>query len=182
MADKAVQGLEELKRNFYELPRRVRTKALKGPLLNAAKPIVQDAQARVPVLAQATPYRKPGTLKRNIRARVGRPLPNMSATVFIAVRQLTAKQISGFKVRVLKKRIGDKSRGALLIKGVSATINPNDPYYWRWVEFGTSKMAAQPFMRPAYESQRSLAARIAQRGIRERISAEARYLAMKRAS
>jgi HK97 gp10 family phage protein len=28
-----------------------------------------------------------------------------------------------------------------------------DAFYWRWVEFGTSKMAARPFMRPAYEAK-----------------------------
>lgn len=26
-----------------------------------------------------------------------------------------------------------------------------DAYYWRFVEFGTAKMAARPFMRPAFE-------------------------------
>jgi len=28
-----------------------------------------------------------------------------------------------------------------------------DAFYWRWVEFGTSKSAANPFMRPAFESR-----------------------------
>jgi HK97 gp10 family phage protein len=29
----------------------------------------------------------------------------------------------------------------------------NDAFYWRWVEFGTSKSAAHPFMRPAFEAR-----------------------------
>jgi len=29
-----------------------------------------------------------------------------------------------------------------------------DTYYWRYLEFGTSKMAARPFMRPALESSK----------------------------
>lgn len=33
-----------------------------------------------------------------------------------------------------------------------AKKNPDTPYYFRMVEFGTSKMAARPFMRPALES------------------------------
>lgn len=47
-------------------------------------------------------------------------------------------------------------------KGVAAAVgelrgkgknNPGgDTYYWRFLEFGTSKMRAQPFMRPALES------------------------------
>lgn len=28
-----------------------------------------------------------------------------------------------------------------------------DAFYWQWVEFGTSKSAAHPFMRPAFESR-----------------------------
>lgn len=28
----------------------------------------------------------------------------------------------------------------------------NDAYYWRFLEFGTEKMAARPFMRPAMEN------------------------------
>lgn len=28
------------------------------------------------------------------------------------------------------------------------------PFYWRFVEFGTSKMAARPFLRPAYEAKK----------------------------
>ena len=33
-----------------------------------------------------------------------------------------------------------------------AKKNPDTPYYFRMVEFGTAKMAARPFMRPALES------------------------------
>jgi len=29
-----------------------------------------------------------------------------------------------------------------------------DAYYWRFVEFGTAKMAARPFMRPAFEAKK----------------------------
>ena len=33
-----------------------------------------------------------------------------------------------------------------------AKKNPDTPYYFRMVEFGTAKLAARPFMRPALES------------------------------
>jgi HK97 gp10 family phage protein len=32
--------------------------------------------------------------------------------------------------------------------------NQDDPYYWRFNEFGTSKQAARPFMRPAFEESK----------------------------
>lgn len=31
--------------------------------------------------------------------------------------------------------------------------NPNNSYYWRFIEMGTSKMAAKPFIRPAFETK-----------------------------
>jgi HK97 gp10 family phage protein len=43
-----------------------------------------------------------------------------------------------------------------------------DAWYWRFIEFGTAKLAARPFLRPAFESQKQkaldlIAARIARR-------------------
>jgi HK97 gp10 family phage protein len=41
--------------------------------------------------------------------------------------------------------ISSKVKGKLKGKTIS-------PYYWRFLEFGTVKMAAKPFMRPAFDS------------------------------
>ena len=35
-----------------------------------------------------------------------------------------------------------------------------DPFYWKFLEFGTSKMPAQPFMRPAFEGNKQRAIEI----------------------
>ena len=51
--------------------------------------------------------------------------------------------------------------------GKSGAANPDDPFYWRFVEFGTSKMAARPFLRPAFESRKFAAALAAREGLRE---------------
>jgi HK97 gp10 family phage protein len=42
-----------------------------------------------------------------------------------------------------------------------------DAFYWRFVEFGTAKMPAQPFLRPAFESKKqdALAAIVKQLGV-----------------
>ncbi|MNC15536.1 hypothetical protein D3C75_633590 [compost metagenome] len=31
--------------------------------------------------------------------------------------------------------------------------NPRNAFYWRFVELGTSKLAAHPFVRPAYDAR-----------------------------
>ena len=80
----------------------------------------------------------PGTLKKAIR--VSRSKINKGQRglyeVIIRVKPLKVKQIKKFKAET----------------GKMGALNPNDPYYWWWVEFGTSKMAARPFLRPAFNT------------------------------
>jgi HK97 gp10 family phage protein len=37
--------------------------------------------------------------------------------------------------------------------GKAGAKNPHDPFYWRFVEFGTKKMAGRPFLAPAAKSK-----------------------------
>ena len=46
--------------------------------------------------------------------------------------------------------------------------NKTHAFYGRFVEFGTSKMAAKPFLRPAYDAARAKALK----AVQERMSAE----------
>lgn len=57
----------------------------------------------------------------------------------------------GFRVGVLGGARNYSAYGEIPT-GKSAKANPGgDTFYWRFVEFGTSKTAARPFMRPAME-------------------------------
>ena len=51
-----------------------------------------------------------------------------------------------------------------------------DAWYWRFVEFGTRKMAARPFLRPALESRRRQAVDAIKQRLTQRIEIEARAL------
>jgi len=46
--------------------------------------------------------------------------------------------------------------------GVQRVAVAGDVYYWRFVEFGTAKMAARPFLRPAFEAQKQNALEVFQ--------------------
>lgn len=46
--------------------------------------------------------------------------------------------------------------------------NHRDAFYARFVEFGTSKMPARPFLRPAYDAVREAALQAAKQTMRER--------------
>ena len=50
------------------------------------------------------------------------------------------------------------------------------PFYWRYLEFGTVKMAAKPFMRPAFDSTNREAAEVIKGKLAERIEIEAARL------
>lgn len=42
----------------------------------------------------------------------------------------------------------------------AAVADDKDAYYWRFIEFGTAKMPARPFLRPAFDSKKEEAVRV----------------------
>ena len=139
-----VKGIDELKRALQALPEKMRRKALIKPLRSAMKGVLDAARAAVPVLQAPAPYRTPGLLKKRLTVRsskVARQEGNVGVFVNIrpaaGARFKTVGSVAGVKIRINKKA---SQRGAK---------SKLDPYYWRFVEFGTRKMAARPFLTPA---------------------------------
>lgn len=61
-----------------------------------------------------------------------------------------AKEYANTKLNRRKRRVG----AAYETGGVSS--NPGgDTWYWRFLEFGTRKMSARPFMRPAFDNHQA---------------------------
>ena len=86
-----------------------------------------------------------GNLKKNI---IVKRLPKGEAP-------LTSEHI----VTVRKGKLTSKQKGSGL----------KDAYYGSFVEYGTAKMPAQPFMRPAYDQNKEKAAEAIKDRIRKRI-------------
>lgn len=141
MGNVKVEGLSQIHKALSELGRKVSNKIAVKAMREGGKIVREQARQNAPVLSQSTPYRRAGTLKKAIKSST-KVLKNGKIGTVIRVKELTAKQIETFKVRSGKK-------GAL---------NPKDPYYWRFLEFGTSKMPAKPFLRPAFEQSKEKAA------------------------
>jgi HK97 gp10 family phage protein len=138
-----IAGLRELLQGLSDLPFELGKGAIYSALGGAGAVVRKEAQALVPQLSGTDPavlrgVRKPGTLKRAIR--VSRSKINRGKNglweVIVRVKPLKRKQVSKFKSST----------------GLRSVDNPDDPYYWWWVEFGTSKMPARPFLRPAFEN------------------------------
>lgn len=163
MVEVKFHGLKDIERALQELPRRVDRRILNEGLLDGARLVRDEARAKAPVLREEHSRRRPGVLRRAIQAIRVRP-QGYAATVLVRVRPLSKGAIARFK----KKAI---ARG---MKNVNGADNPNDPFYWRFVEFGTSKMSARPFLRPAFEAKKVAAVRAAIALFRERVQSKLR--------
>lgn len=134
-----IAGIDELKRALADLPSKLRRKALMKPMRSAMKVVLDAARAAVPVLQAPTPYRTSGLLKKRLAvraSRVSRQAGNVG--VFVNVRPAAGAKfatVAGVRVKTKASQRGAKSR--------------LDPFYWRFVEFGTRKMGARKFLRPA---------------------------------
>lgn len=125
----AVQGLAELERKLEGLTNELAGKALYSALNVALTPVVKEAKQRA--LVASEPHEMNGTIIQ----------PGLLAS---AIR----------KKRVPKgEMVGELANGAamgvFIGKGTKQKIYPR---YWRFVENGTVKMAATPFLRPAFDN------------------------------
>jgi len=150
-----IDGLQELARACRELPDRIGRSALRQATSAGAKLVRDDAKTKAPIytgpVSQGHP--PPGTLRKQIYMKRDNGSSGPQKQVFIvAVR-------SGKKFQSVGK------------KGAN-----QDAYYWRFVEFGTVKMTARPYLRPAFEAQKMNAVTAIANVLRERIDAEARNL------
>lgn len=155
MADSVLiklEGVDALVRALRDAPQKIRVKAVRRALTLAGRVIRDAAKAEAPMLGdaerlrfgpvrprrfkrKATATRKPGTVRRAISVRPSKfARQGGDEGVFIGVRPL---------------------RGSAQIKryGKASARNPNDPFYWRFLEFGTRKMGKRPFLGPAARSE-----------------------------
>jgi HK97 gp10 family phage protein len=78
---------------------------------------------------------------------------------------------TGLAARVnvtLKRRRGSAAKGPKTINGVRKQYG-DDPFYGRFLEFGTSKMPAQPWLRPAGIAKQDAAGKELNRALQKRM-------------
>ena len=144
-----VKGLKELRAALLELPKGIARNVLRGAVSAGAAVVRVEAKANAPQFTGtvAAGHPPPGTLKKAIYQKQIREKSNdKQQTFFVGVRQ-------GKHARQSKK-------GLL------------DAFYGRFIEFGTSKMSAKPFMRPAFESKKDAAVQAIKAYLEKRIPDE----------
>lgn len=150
MADlQNVTGLKELQAAMLELPKGIARNVLRGAVNAGATVIKDEAKARAPVYTGDVGKGHPpaGTLKRALyQKQIREKSSAVLQTFFVGVRH-------GKSAKKLK----------------NSTV---DAYYASFVEFGTSKMAAKPFMRPAFEAKKTASVEAIKAYLEKRIPEE----------
>jgi HK97 gp10 family phage protein len=151
VADVKVEGVETLVAKLRAITPALRKKALGAALRAGAALVRDDAKRRVPILSEASalrnPYRRPGTVKKAIRVRTSN-IARRAGDVGVFVN---VKPAAGARYRVQTTRVlGLKFKDRTLVRASRrGAQSPVDPFYWRFLEFGTRRMAARPFLKPA---------------------------------
>lgn len=141
-----VRGLRELGRQLAELQKDIQTKVARSAVSAGAQVIRKLAKAKAPASTSPalTPEVPPGYLRDSIIAR----------------RQTKSRKTAEYAVTVRHKG-----------KRANLRKDGTNPYQVGiFNEFGTVKMPARPFMRPAFEQGKQAALEQIQKRLRDRIA------------
>lgn len=129
-----VEGLKEVQKALEELPRATQKNVMKRVLMERAKPIAAMAESMVPV--------DQGTLKKSIKvfARSGSE-----------GKKAFAKAMRGGASRKQAGQAARTANSAAATQQVVYVSTTRQLPHAHMQEFGTSKMAPNPYMRPAWD-------------------------------
>jgi len=146
MASVKIEGLDQIVANLRALPAAIAGKGggpIRQALFQAAKLIRDDARARAPVDARSD---RVGPHLRDQIIMKRDPNPR-------AVDNAAERYIVTVKYKAKKYTNNRKNRRRGLVG--QSYQNFGDFYYWRFIEFGTSKMPARSFLRAAFEANKA---------------------------
>ncbi len=126
MIKATVRGVPDFKAELAALVPKLRYRVLRNALAAGARIVRDEAKRRAPVLQPTlrAPYRQAGTVRRAISVRTSK-LARRGGDVGVFVNVRPAP------------------------KGQRWRKSKTDPFYWRFLEFGTAKMGAREFLQPA---------------------------------
>ena len=134
MAELKVDGLSDVLAAMAAFTPAVQKTILNGAVRKGANVVAKEAKARAPV--------KTGNLQKRIAVRKRkRGVPGAAAIYAVGVLGGASATYKNTRENRRKQRVGN------------AYQKQDTAFYWRFIEFGTQKMAAAPFLRPAFDSK-----------------------------
>lgn len=148
--DFTVLGLDELSKKLKEMPIKLAKNGLRAAVNAGAQVVYKEARARVPV--------DTGRVKKNIyKKQIREKSNNVQQTYYVGVRLGSGGTYAKTKANVRKGRVG------------KSYDTESRAFYWRFLEFGTSKLPARPFLRPAFDTKKTQAVDAMAKKLKERI-------------
>jgi HK97 gp10 family phage protein len=144
-----VSGIPDLKEALAGIVPKLRVRALRNALAAGARLVQRKAINEAPslsmnALAVRKGYRTPGLLKKRISVRTSKVARKAGDVgVFVNVKPASGAKFKTTTYKVLglvtrtRRQVAKSQRGAK---------SPNDPFYWRFVEFGTKAVRARKFL------------------------------------
>lgn len=150
-AEVKLTGFDELAKKLREIPLALRKRVLRNALAAGARVVRDQAKRNAPVLqlngSLKAPYRKPGTVRDAIRVRTSKQARQAGDVgVFINVVPAKGAKFKTTTTRFVGLKVRNRTQTRTSQRGAQSR---NDPFYWRFLEFGTKKMGARSFLRPA---------------------------------
>ena len=126
-----LEGLDQVLEKLEGITPDLRKKSLRNAVGKGAAIIRKDATARAP--------KRTGAMAKNIRVQFASRTSKRTGDMVFRIGVRGGAQQPGSTTQFAKSK---KAKKSSIAEGSST-------WYWRLVEFGTQKMRARPFMRPA---------------------------------
>jgi HK97 gp10 family phage protein len=163
-----VTGLKELEAALGQLPKAAAKGAMRRALVKGGAPIAQHASAIAPVAS--------GELRGAIQVST-RVQNDVGKAEFSAVmRAGGTRAAAGTALRAARKASKGTGSFAMVLVGPSKAKTKADAIKRIVQEFGSRKMPPNPYMRPAWDSQKDVALAIIRKEMAAEIIASARRL------
>lgn len=141
-----IDGLDEVERKLKSLPVKFGNRAMRRALRKGAN-LIRDA-ARTNARRVDDPQTPEVIAKNIVTQSMSRARERQAGAIGMRVGVLGG-------AKSYKKGSRRGKEGTAYVTGGDKSNPGGDTFYWRFLEFGTSEMKAQPFMRPAMASQAS---------------------------
>ncbi|OWQ56401.1 hypothetical protein CEE60_02700 [Stenotrophomonas maltophilia] len=143
----SIQGLDGLLRSLREAPKAVQGRAVQTGMRKGGNVIRDDARRRAPK-ASGLMASQIVTRRANARNRTRAGVGKGGEYFTVGVKSGRRRKYANTKRNQRRGRAG------------KSYVDRGWAYYWRFLEFGTKKLRAQPFLTPAGEAKGPEAAQV----------------------